>query len=69
MNKYSPIRYATIAKISEETGYSVESIRSLKKKNLIVKGIHWIISPNNRVMIDRINFEKWIAGKHPAVSV
>ena len=64
MDKYNPIRWATMEKISQETGLSVEAIRAYKKKGQIQYKIHWIKGPNNKIMIDRVNFEKWLG--HPA---
>lgn len=60
MCKVSQIRWASIEKIAEETGLSVEAIRAYKKKGQIQHKIHWIKAANKRIMIDRVNFEKWL---------
>lgn len=60
MSKFKPIRWASLSKIAEETGLTVEAIRAYIKKGKLRYKIHWIKAANGRIMIDRENFEKWL---------
>lgn len=57
------MKWKTIDKVSEETGFSQEAIRALKKKGVLRQFIHWIKAPNGRIVINSMEFERWIEGK------
>ena len=54
------MNWKTIQKVSEETGMSEESLRALKKKGSLREKIHWVKSPNGRILINVPAFEKWM---------
>lgn len=57
------MNWKTIEKISEESGLSKESIRALKKKGMLREQVHWIKSPNGRILLNVTAFENWLCGK------
>jgi hypothetical protein len=54
------MNWKTIRKVSEETGMSEESLRALKKKGQLREKIHWIKSPNGRILLNIVALEKWL---------
>ncbi len=54
------MNWKTIKKVSEESGMSLESLRALKKKGILRERVHWIKSPNGRVLINVQALEKWL---------
>jgi len=60
------MNWKTIDKISEESGLSKESIRALKKKGVLREKIHWIKSPNGRILLNVPAFENWLCSGNTA---
>ena len=53
------MKWQTLAKFSEETGMTKESIRALKKRGKWREKIHWK-KVNGRIFINVVAVEKWI---------
>jgi hypothetical protein len=56
--------WKTLQKVSEESGMSQESLRALKKKGILLEKVHWIKSPNGRILINIQTFEQWLVNGH-----
>lgn len=56
--------WKTLQKVSEESGMSQESLRALKKKGILLEKIHWVKTPNGRILINTKSFEKWLLSSY-----
>ena len=56
------MRYVTIEKASDLTGYTPDAIRSKIKRGDWLEG-GWQRAPDGRVLIDLQGYEKWVEGK------
>jgi hypothetical protein len=54
------MRYVTIKKLAELTGYSVEAIEGKIRRRDFVEGVHYVKAPGGRIHIDTEAYEKWV---------
>jgi len=57
------MKYVTIKKLAELTGYSEDAIRAKRKRGIWLFGIHWRKSPDGRLQFNIEAIEQWIEGK------
>lgn len=57
------LRYLTIGKFAEESGYTEDAIRAKIKTGVWLEGIVWKKAPDGRVLIDTEGYEAWVEGK------
>lgn len=48
----------TINKFADEKGLSEQTVRKLMTRHW-EKGVHWVKTPANRIMIDTVAVEEW----------
>ena len=56
------MRYVTIEKASDLTGYTPDAIRSKIKRGDWLEGAVWQRAPDGRVLIDLQGYDKWVEG-------
>ena len=61
------MRWVTIKKLADLTGYSQEAIRGKIKNGIWLKDIHWKKAPDGRNLMDLEAIQAWIEGKNPVV--
>lgn len=54
------MRYMTIRKFAQETGYSEDAIRSKIRDGIWRLGYVWMRAPDGRTLIDVEGYEKWV---------
>ncbi|WFC70350.1 excisionase [Achromobacter denitrificans] len=54
------VRFVTIARASELTGYSEQAIRSKIRDDIWREGKEWIRAPDGRILIDMEGYDKWV---------
>jgi predicted HNH restriction endonuclease len=57
------MRYQTIRKFAEESGYSQDAIRAKIKNGVWLQGIVWIRAPDQRILIDIEGYITWVNGQ------
>jgi len=57
------VRYLTIGKFAEESGYSEDAVRAKIKTGVWLEGIVWKKAPDGRVLIDTEGYGIWVEGK------
>jgi hypothetical protein len=57
------LRFITIDKFSEATGYTAEAVRAKIKRGDWLQGQLFVKAPDNRILIDTEAFEKWATSK------
>lgn len=57
------LRYITINKFSEITGYTKAAIHKKISDGVWIEGRIFHRAPDKRIMIDTVAFEKWVVGK------
>ena len=57
------MRYTTVEKFSELSGYTLDAIRSKIKRGDWIQGHEWQRAPDGRVLIDIGGFESWVSKK------
>ncbi len=57
-----PMKYVTIKKLAELTGYSEDAIRAKIKKGIWRMGEHWIKARDGRIHVIVEAIERWIEG-------
>ena len=62
LNSSSAMRYVTIEKASDLTGYTPDAIRSKIKRGDWLEGAVWQRAPDGRVLIDLQGYDKWVEG-------
>jgi len=53
------LRYVTIRKFSELTGYTENAIRSKIKRGDWLQDQFWVKAPDGRILIDVTAYERW----------
>ncbi|MBF0427232.1 MAG: excisionase [Magnetococcales bacterium] len=56
-------KWVTIKKLSELTGYSQDAIRHKMSGGVWPEGVIWRKAPDNRVMINLREYERWVEGQ------
>jgi hypothetical protein len=54
------VRFITIKKFAEESGYSPDAVRSKIKRGDWLQGEVWLKALDGRILIDREGYEKWV---------
>jgi len=57
------MKWVTIKKLAELTGYSEYAIRGKRKRGQWRANVHFIKSPDGRLQFNMEAIEKWIEGK------
>ena len=57
------VRFATVEKFAELSGYTPNAIRSKIKRGEWIQGYEWQRAPDDRILIDIPGVESWINGK------
>ena len=57
------IKYVTVNKFSELTGYTESAIRSKISDGVWVEGIHYRHAPDNRIQMDMDAYLHWVEGE------
>lgn len=63
------LRFLTIEKFSQESGYSPDAVRCKIKRADWLEGEVWVKAPDGRVLIDTEGYEQWAtsqASEHAA---
>jgi len=56
------VRYMTISKFSEVSGYTQKAIRRKIEEGVWIENRHYRRAPDNRVLIDVEGFKAWVEG-------
>ena len=62
------MRFVTIKKFEELTGYSQDAIRSKIKRGDWLEGHMWKKAPDGRILIDTEGYLKWLTGLESALT-
>ncbi len=54
--------WVLISKAAQETGYTVEAIRTKTKRNIWPQGTMWRYAPDHRIVVNLYAVRKWMAG-------
>ena len=57
-----PIKFVTIVKASEVTGYSEKAIYAKMDKGLWLRDVHWKKAPDGRRLVNLRAVEQWADG-------
>jgi len=57
------VKWITIRKFSEETGYSEDAVRSKIKRGDWLEGRVWKYAPDGRVLMSIEGYNEWVEGK------
>ena len=63
------MRWLTIKKFCELSGYTVNAVRSKIKRGDWLEGQVWIKAPDGRNLIDVEGYEKWVTNRGSALAV
>jgi hypothetical protein len=56
------LRWVTIKKFCEISGYTPNAVRSKIKRGDWLEGRVWTKAPDGRILIDVLGFEDWVVG-------
>lgn len=59
----SCMKYVTIKKFSNLSGYTQDAIRAKLKKGVWIEPIHWRKAPDGRILLHTDAITQWIEGK------
>lgn len=54
------IRYTTIRKFSELSGYTEDAVRSKIKRGDWLENREWVKAPDRRILIDVVGYNAWV---------
>lgn len=54
------LKWVTIGKFSELTGYSEEAVRSKIKRGEWLERVMWVKAPDGRILLDMEAYEWWV---------
>lgn len=54
------LKWVTIKKLAELSGYTEDAIRAKKKKGVLIEEKHWHKARDNRVLYNPKEFEIWM---------
>lgn len=57
------VRYVTVDKFAEDSGYTSDAIRNKIQRGVWIEGRQFVRAPDNRTLIDTIGVEKWVEGQ------
>lgn len=61
-NEQLQITLVTIKKLAEMTGYSAAALRKKIERGVLVEGMHYVRSPDSRILISLRAFQAWALG-------
>lgn len=61
-----PIRYLTIRRFAELSGYSEEAVRRKIECGVWLEGDVFVKAPDGRILVDVERYERWVEGARPA---
>lgn len=56
------MNWVTVKKFSELTGYSQKAIYIKKDRGIWKQDIHWVKSPDGRILLNTTEIVKWMEG-------
>jgi len=59
----STLRYVTIPKFAEMSGYSIKAIEHKVHNGVWTEGHQYRRAPDNRIMVDVEGVERWVEGQ------
>jgi hypothetical protein len=60
------LRYVTILRFCELSGYTKEAVKSKRRDGVWLEGCVWIKAPDGRILIDLEGYEAWVvSGRLP----
>lgn len=59
------VKYVTIQKLSEITGYTVGALRRKIERGQFIEGVHYKHSPDNRIQFNLEAYNQWVEGVKP----
>lgn len=59
------IKYVTIQKLSEMSGYSVGALRRKIERGQFLEGVHFRHSPDGRIQFNLEAYQQWVEGAKP----
>ena len=57
------IKWITINKMADETGYTIKALRDKISKGVWAQGTIWRKAPDNRILFNREEYNKWAVSK------
>lgn len=60
------LKWVTIGKFSELTGYSEEAVRSKIKRGEWLERVMWVKAPDGRILLDMEAYEWWVTNGRAA---
>ncbi|WP_200940386.1 excisionase [Caulobacter sp. Root343] len=57
------LRYVTIEKFSDETGYTERAIETKIHRGVWLENKQWRKAPDGRILIDTQGYEQWVEGQ------
>ena len=54
------LRYVTVRKFSELTGYTEKAINAKTERGVWLEGVHYRKAPDGRKLMNLEEFEKWV---------
>lgn len=60
----SPLRWMTLVKWLERSGYSRDAFNGKRHAGVWVEGRHWIKSPDGKIQVDWREIENWMESNH-----
>jgi len=54
------LRYTTIRKFSELSGYTEDAVRSKIKRGDWLQDREWVKAPDGRILIDMVGYSAWV---------
>jgi len=57
------MKWITISKMSNLSGYSENAIRAKIKRGIWLMGKHWRKAPDNRILFNPQAIEAWVEGR------
>lgn len=56
------LRYVTISKFAELSGYTEDAVRSKISCGMWLDGVQYKRAPDNRILVDIEEYERWVGG-------
>ena len=57
------LKWVTIKKLAEESGYSVAALRSKINRGDFIEGYHWRKSRDGRIQFNVEAYNQWVSGE------
>jgi hypothetical protein len=58
------VRFVTIKKFAEESGYIENAVRAKIQKQVWCEGDVWVLAPDGKKLIDKEGYEIWAESNH-----